>query len=1007
MAALLAAVVTLHQHAQEDTPAAAPTPESPFAGPILEDDAVLAGARAVSWEEDGVRFVRLNDDVRLRIGHYTIEGKSALIRIDRQDPEIRDIKHLAMVVDQATSRGGAVAEAERLLVTLSTRGSVQLKTDLFQPIDAAPPDAFVDAARARIDRYFQALNQPTLSVPQAALLEPQVLARRSARRSEVAADRQSDPLLPELDPTRRRADGVARDTGRRQVDGETVPESILPTRGTVYYDTAGFAFRFASDGAEGRPEDALILLGPARLAYQDFEDGRTVTLKAQRMVVYFDREDGSQPLSPQQVGSEQITGIYLEDNAVISSGDYTVRSPRVFYDLKNNRAILLDAVLYTWDTEKGVPLYARAEVLRQTATDRFEGERALLTTSEFAEPHLAIGASRFTASSKQLLDGAKGVGFSAEGVTLQGQGVPFFYLPVLAGEGRDLPLRRLEVESQSNSGIQVESRWDAFALFGQTAPEGVRLDSLIDYRGDHGLGLGLDLRYNRPEYRGNALGYLLPQDNGDDEIGGRPEIDQDGDPRGFFRLQHRQRLPGGFDLSIEGAYVSDETFLEEFYESLAYSGRPFETSINLRKQEDDWAFTAYAGGNSDDFLPQLAPLTSPGYTVDRLPELNYLVTGRSLLDDRVTYFADYSISRVRADFGDDTPADRGFTDAQAQALFGINANTPFRDRFPGFPTDYRTRIDTRQEFSAPVRIGPMDVTAFAVGRATGYDDDFSEFNGGNNDEYRLYGQAGLRVGTELHRTYRNVGSSLLDLDGLRHLITPQATVAFGDTTLNSVALPTFDADIEDLAEGGIFRVGLTNTLQTKRGGLGRNRTVDWVRLQTDAVFRTDNSNAVDSVVLPRYFDYRPELTVGGDHFYSQLLWMVSDTLGVAGDLTHSFESDDIVQWRVSAELERSPRLTLFLNYGEIDPLDSQLLSYGLSYKLTSKYRAGVSQTLDLAENESRTIELALERRFSRYRFQVTASFDEIDEEQTIGIVFIPEGLTRTRGSSVFDTLGTN
>ncbi|MEM1210798.1 MAG: LPS assembly protein LptD [Planctomycetota bacterium] len=1009
-----------------DAPFPVPPLDSPFAGPVLEDDAVLLAARAVAWREDGVRYVRLNDAVQLRVGHFIIDGDSALVRIDRQDPAVRDIKHLAVVIDRATTRdgrgsgraGATRAEAERLLVTVRTSGGVRLKTDLLQPIDAAPPDRFVQEATARIDRYFEALGRPTLSAPRAALQAPASLARRAERRAEVAEARAGETLLPELDLPREQRDRLADQTAERQVDAETVPEAIIPTRGTVYYDTAGFAFRFAPDadggggggggggGVDGPREDALILLGPARLAYQDYQTNRTVTLKAQRMVVYFDRDGESQPLSPQQVGSEQITGIYLEDNAVVSSGDYTVRSPRVFYDLKNNRAILLEAVLYTWDPELRVPLYARAEVLRQTAADRFEGERALLTTSEFAEPHLAIGASRFTASSKRLSSGRDGLGFSAEGVTLQSQGLPFFYWPVLSGAGRDVPLRRVRVGSASNSGVEVETRWDTFALLGREAPEGVSLESLIDYRGEHGLGVGLDLRYTRPEYGGRALAYLLPQDDGDDEPGGRSAIDQDGDTRGFFQIQHRQRLPGGFDLSLEGAYVSDETFLEEFYERLAYEAKPFETSAYLRKQEDDWAFTAYVGGNTNDFLPQLAPLSSPGYTVDRLPELNYLVTGRSLLDDRVTYFADYSVSRVRARFGDDTPADRGFTEAQAQELFGIGANTAFRDRFPGFPTDYRTRIDTRQELSAPTRLGPLDVTVFAVGRATGYDDDFAEFNGGNNDQYRLYGQTGLRVGTELHRTY-DLAHPLLDLDGLRHVITPQVTAVYGDATLASESLPTFDADIEDLAEGGIFRIGLTNTLQTRRGGLGRTRTVDWIRLQTDAVFRTDNGNEVDGVVLPRYFDYRPELTVGGDHFYSQLLWMVSDTLGVSGDLTHSFESDDLVQWRVAAELERSPRLTLYVGYGEIEPLDSELLSYGLSYKLTSKYRIGVSQTLELNADESRTIELALERRFSRYRFQVTASFDDIDDEQTVGIVFIPEGLTNRLGSSVFDGLGTN
>jgi hypothetical protein len=44
--------------------------------------------------------------------------------------------------------------------------------------------------------------------------------------------------------------------------------------------------------------------------------------------------------------------VYLEDNVIATDGVYTVRSPRVYYDLARNKAVLLDAVFFTWEPGK-------------------------------------------------------------------------------------------------------------------------------------------------------------------------------------------------------------------------------------------------------------------------------------------------------------------------------------------------------------------------------------------------------------------------------------------------------------------------------------------------------------------------------------------------------------------------------------------------------------------------------------------------------------------------------
>jgi len=322
-------------------------------------------------------------------------------------------------------------------------------------------------------------------------------------------------------------------------------------------------------------------------------------------------------------------------------------------------------------------------------------------------------------------------------------------------------------------------------------------------------------------------------------------------------------------------------------------------------------------------------------------------------------------------------------------LFGIPNTTAFDDALfaTGVPDEWVFRADSRQEVSAPMDFGDVRVAPYAVGRITAYDEDFSAF-AGEDEKLRLWGSLGARASTSRQKTY-DKHSQLLDVNGIRHVVEPSVDLFFSGANIDSDDLPIYDADIEGLQEGAGLRLGLTNTLQTKRGGPGRQRSVDWIILKTDLVLRSDDSDV--STDIARFFDYRPEHSVGGDHIYTELLWMVTDTLGLAGELTHSLETDRVVQWRFGGTLQHNPRFSSFVRYDEIDILDSRLLSYGFTYILTVKYEMGFRQRIDFARDESRSVDVWLERRVPKWRIRLTANVDEIEDNQTIGIVLIPEG----------------
>ena len=297
-----------------------------------------------------------------------------------------------------------------------------------------------------------------------------------------------------------------------------------------------------------------------------------------------------------------------------------------------------------------------------------------------------------------------------------------FYWPELSAYAEDSPLRSLNADYSSNEGVEVETTWDLFAMLGKTRPGNIDAEANIDYLGEHGPGVGVSGSYDSRNNLGEFRGYLLVDDSGEDEVGGRV-INQEAEIRGVATVRHREYLP---------AFVSDPTFLEAFYPSEAAAGKLYETSAYVKWQQENQALDLLATTTLSGFVEQLDELQSQGYYVERYPELSYRVIGGNPLGDQITWFSQSSFSQLRIVGEDDTPGDRGFNDAQSQQFFGINANQSFDDRLDaaGFPDQSVRRFDTRQELALPLSSGPVDITPYVVGRLTAYDEDFEDFGRG-------------------------------------------------------------------------------------------------------------------------------------------------------------------------------------------------------------------------------------------------------------------------------------
>ena len=565
-----------------------------------------------------------------------------------------------MVRAELNGYGPITAESRRLLVTATIRGRVNLKADAMGRATAEQHGLVVDAQR-RVSRYYARALGGTAGLT-GDLIETDSSSVIPSNRLVDPTGSTAPPLV--LNPDRTRptmsASGGSGRVRTYKPGQPEVPGSVMMQAQRVIYQGA----------QEGETEDYVLLHGGVKVLYHDPSTDRTVSLSADRAVVFTEPGLASGAM---EVRADAVRGVYLEDNVITTDGDYTMRGPRVFYDLQNDRAIVLKAVFYTWDKRHQVPIYVRASRVMQVSRGEWRSNDSILSASEFAEPHFAIGSDSLTITEEPDETGAKRYRFEARDTSLRIAGEPVVRWPYMSGEPSDVPLRRVKADFDSDNGLVLETSWDLFNLIEHDAPDGVDAELLIDAYTERGAAVGVDMNYDVPNAFGRIDTYLL-YDTGRDEPGGRLEVTPDDNLRGKARVQHRHYLPMGWELSLEVGYVSDETFLEEFFQTQAYTDKPWETSLYAKKQEDDWAFTFLYKSDLIDFFPQPA-LYGPGNaSFEKLPEIGYHRIGTPLFDNRVTWFSENRASILRAQFPDVTPGPAGFHDGRVDGAVWLWAD---------------------------------------------------------------------------------------------------------------------------------------------------------------------------------------------------------------------------------------------------------------------------------------------------------------------------------------------
>ncbi|MCW5774898.1 MAG: hypothetical protein KIS87_00430 [Phycisphaeraceae bacterium] len=979
-----------------------------------------------------VRRMILEGDVVVTLGLHRFNARRAVVWMRRLEPNEADDAPTGSTVHQVfvyfDQVGGGAADAavtvsaDRLSVqgVVATEEPVRLHVDLAQ--EGRPADPFIDEAETELADHLHAIVFPP--APPARVerrwRQDRPLVERPPVRDEPARVVPPPPRVPPPPPppppptVEALRDQQPRDTPPQTETAPPTDEDTgttqTPAGGRVVEPAPPPARIFPSDGVftfsagqivlvPGDDERAILLTGGVRIQYWQPRSQRSMQLTAERAVIFLSPGSAADLT---RLSADDVLGLYLEGDATASDGKYTLRGPRIYYDLQQDRGLIADAVLWSYDARRQIPLYVRAAAIRQEGDRQFVAERATLANTRFARPHFSIGAGSVSVTRYGRKDGTSGNLVDARDLTLRGGGIPFLYWPRFVGDPNAIPLRSAAFESSSRTGPAWKSTWDAWSLLGLRPPDGLRTDLLFDYYNERGFAIGTEAAWNRADSRSNLFAYMLFDDSGTDVTKPGPRLERDGGTRGIVLADHQWRVNDLWTLTLEGSYISDPRLAAALFQGISETRREITTRGHLARRDDHTLLQLEAKTDLTDFITNDYLLSSQGYSVDKLPEAVYSIVGLDLSPDAFpglfTYHGEHRLGQLALNFHDPEARETGYrTRRLSEAAFGIDPVDSIADRLraEGLHESPIVRADTRNEFSMQLAAGPINVNPFVVARGTAWDTDFSGFAPEESDNARLWGGAGVRISTTIHRLDDLTDSRVFDLHRVRHVVEPGVTIWHGFTNLDRVNLPVYDDSVESIAEGTMIRAGIDQTWQTKRGGPGRWRTVDVLTLRTEYVWSSDDTDPESPI--GRWFEDRPELSNPGEFVNAEALWQATDAVGIVGRIVYDFDINQPAYSSTGIVIDHTPDFRTFASTNYVNAMDSTIVTFGATYTLTSKYKAGFSGNYDTNAGDFERFSATLTRDFPNVTLGVAVTYNKITDETGVGVILSPRGLSGAVG----------
>ncbi len=793
-------------------------------------------------------------------------------------------------------------------------------------------------------------------------------------------------------------------------------------------------------------DETVTVLQGAYFFFYGQEGKLPLEFRAQHMVLFSPKEAAaSQPADgklPNEI-SKDVTGAYMEGDVTVDQGDQlTVKAERIYYDFTSHRAVMLDATLATVDEVRNVPLYMRAAEIRQLARGEFAAKKVTFSTSEFYTPHYHIGASEIYLrdvtpaltgpGGSTESGGAGGEGdpyglgigsgsgggssaprtfdFKAKDATINVAGVPIFYWPLLAGDTskNDIPLRTIRISNSRTYGLSLLTDWDLFALAGQPEPQGVRADLNLDYFGKRGPAAGVQSDWTTDEDHGVLRTYAL-LDHGTDDLGrDRDDIIPAQEQRGRVTARDQHDFGNGLTMQVEGSYISDPNFLQEFFQREYDTDKEQETSIYLKKQGETDAFTFLGKFNLNDFTSS-ADQVDDQFSTEKKPEFKYWRLGDSFLD-MFTYYSETGVANVQTDITNYTPQQLALLPSFVTTpVSAVPQTTKIRNYYSqlGWTTGDVLRGDTRQEIDMPLQLGDVKVVPYLTGRVTAWDAAFPE--GASGNPTRLWGSAGFRSSMQFWHVYDDVESQFFDVHRIRHVIEPQFNAFVTGSNENRDQLQPFDRDVEGITSASGTELAINQKWQTKRGGPDHQRDVDWIVLnvawsqfynkdKTDPVTAANPNAAMffPQQPLRGFYDVsRPDLSQVQNSINIDGTWRIGERVRLLGEASYGISEHQLEQEALGVAVDQNPSLSYFFGNRYVHALATDEWTVAMDYQLTRKYQLIAAESYDFQIQDNILSSITLIRKLPRFNVAITATYNANDADTTLVFTAWPEGFPNT------------
>ncbi|MGD0350060.1 MAG: hypothetical protein ABSB84_07075 [Verrucomicrobiota bacterium] len=507
--------------------------------------------------------------------------------------------------------------------------------------------------------------------------------------------------------------------------------------------------------------------------------------------------------------NQQTGEVEADGHVRIESGDQIWVGEHIRYNFKTHQ-------MQSEEFRTGKPpVFAAGRELTGNTTNRtYTARHVFVTTDDISNPAFRVRASRVKIVPGKYVEMWNAV--------LYMDGVPAFYFPYYE--------RNLGERANNYNFLPGDrTAYGPYLLNTYTWFLGDNTDGKIhlDYRERRGVGVGPDLQLQLGRWGDFAFKYYYLHDqNPNTSISTNSFANLEPIPENRQRFYFAWQATPFTNLNVKALvnYQSDPLVLHDFFEG-DYTENPQPiTFVEVNKYWENWSLDAETTPRLNNFFDQ----------VERLPDVKLTGFRQQVFDTPIYYESESSAGYYRQVF------------ANTNELFA-NTNGPFADYSAA-------RADTYHQLLLPWRFfGWLNVTPRVGGRFTYYSNEGGP-GGTNSETWRKVFNTGVETSFKASRLWTGATNSLLQIDGLRHIIEPSVNYVFvPEPSTPPSQLPQFDSelpslqilpiqfpdynDIDSIDSRNVIRFGLRNTLQTRRDGqlenlLNWNVMLDW-RLKPD------------------------------------------------------------------------------------------------------------------------------------------------------------------------------